>query len=87
MAQNIFSKLENDIMKILSRNSDKFLSQYKIYEELLEDLHIKDPYEKNQLKIRLIIVLHLCTFKTPILEDKKICNNVKSIVGISPTMV
>ena len=31
--------------------------------------------------------LHLCTFKTPILEDKKICKNVKSIVGISPTMV
>jgi hypothetical protein len=57
MSQNIFLKLENDIMKILSRNSDKFLSQYKIYEELLEDLDIKDPYEKNQLKIRLIIVL------------------------------
>ena len=57
MSQNIFSKLENDIMKILTRNSDKFLSQYKIYDELLEDLDIKDPYEKNQLKIRLIIVL------------------------------
>ena len=57
MTQNIFSKLENDIMKILSRNSDKFLSQYKIYDELLEDLDIKDPYEKDQLKIRLIIVL------------------------------
>ena len=57
MSYNIFSKLENDIMKILTRNSDKFLSQYKIYDELLEDLDIKDPYEKEQLKIRLIIVI------------------------------
>jgi ankyrin repeat protein len=32
-------------------------------------------------------LLHLCTFKTPILEDKKICKNIKSIVGISPTIV
>ena len=57
MSHNIFSKLENDIMKILTRNSDKFLSQYKIYDDLLEDLDIKDPYEKEQLKIRFIIVL------------------------------
>lgn len=57
MSLNIFSKLENDIMKILTRNSDKFLSQYKIYDELIEDLDIKDPYEKEQLKIRFIIVL------------------------------
>ena len=34
-----------------------------------------------------LLFLHLCTFKTPFLEDKKICKNIKSIVGISPTMV
>jgi hypothetical protein len=38
-------------------------------------------------KEKLFKILHLCTFKTPILEEKKICKNVKSIVGISPTMV
>ena len=32
-------------------------------------------------------VLHLFSFKTPILIGKKIRKNVKSIVGISPTMV
>ena len=31
--------------------------------------------------------LHLFSFKTPILLGKKIRKNVKSIVGISPTMV
>jgi len=31
--------------------------------------------------------LHLFSFKTPILYDKKIRKNIKSIVGISPTMV
>jgi hypothetical protein len=35
----------------------------------------------------LFPVLHLFSFKTPILLGKKIRKNVKSIVGISPTMV
>ena len=34
-----------------------------------------------------IYFLHLFSFKTPILVGKKIRKNVKSIVGISPTMV
>jgi hypothetical protein len=41
----------------------------------------------NELLSKYSDYLHLCTFKTPILEDKKICKNVKSIVGISPTIV
>jgi hypothetical protein len=32
-------------------------------------------------------ILHLFSFKTPILLGKNIRKNVKSIVGISPTMV
>ena len=43
------------------------------------------------LKLRngkyMVQILHLFSFKTPILYDKKIRKNVKSIVGISPTMV
>ena len=31
--------------------------------------------------------LHLFSFQTPILEGKKIRKNVKSIVGVSPTIV
>ena len=37
------------------------------------------PYDRK--------ILHLFSFKTPILVGKKIRKNVKSIVGISPTMV
>ena len=32
-------------------------------------------------------MLHLFSFETPILQSKKKRKNVKSIVGISPTMV
>ncbi len=39
------------------------------------------------LLVDLSVVLHLFSFKTPILLGKKIRKNVKSIVGISPTMV
>jgi hypothetical protein len=34
-----------------------------------------------------IFLLHLFSFQTPILQDKKIRKSIKSIVGISPTMV
>ena len=34
-----------------------------------------------------LLLLHLFSFLTPILQGKKIRKNVKSIVGISPTMV
>ena len=35
----------------------------------------------------VLSILHLFSFKTPIIDAKKIRKNVKSIVGISPTMV
>jgi len=49
-------------------------------------------YQKMEYRNRLYcslspVILHLFSFKTPILEGKKIRKNVKSIVGISPTMV
>ena len=37
--------------------------------------------------VGLLTFLHIFSFKTPILQGKKIRKNVKSIVGISPTMV
>jgi len=39
------------------------------------------------ITIMSITFLHLFSFKTPILLGKKIIKSVKSIVGISPTMV
>ena len=56
----------------------KLLEQY---DYLQSDANILD-FQTNYLN-----VLHLFSFKTPILVGKKIRKNVKSIVGISPTMV
>ena len=68
-------------------------SVIKEYEHLPADYwkRIDDHFglstPKNPNPTLPLLPLHLCTFKRPILEDKKICNNVKSIVGISPTIV
>jgi hypothetical protein len=48
---------------------------------------IKNYIESSKIINNLPTFLHLFSFKTPILEGKKIRKNVKSIVGISPTMV
>jgi hypothetical protein len=60
--EQIFSKLQNDIMKILTRNSGIYLSQYKIYDELLDNLEIKDPIEKENLKVRFLIILRQLSY-------------------------
>lgn len=56
-AKSIFSKLENDIMKVLTKNSGSYMSQYKIYNDLLKTIDTKDPDEKNNFKIKFLIVL------------------------------
>jgi len=52
---------------------------------------IYDLLDYNNTKARNIkefqYFLHLLSFKTPIIDTKKIRKNVKLIVGISPTMV
>ena len=52
-----FETLEINIMKILTRNSGKFMSQYLVYEELIKNMDLKDPSEKNILKYRFLIIL------------------------------
>jgi len=54
----------------------------------LEQVSI-DQFGANKILCNLILqmFLHLFSFQTPILHGKKIRKNVKSIVGISPTMV
>ena len=60
--EQIFPKLQNDIMKILTRNTGIYLSQYKIYDELLDNLEIKDPIEKENLKVRFLIILRQLSY-------------------------
>jgi len=52
----------------------------KIYKLAKDDLYVNGGHSI------LVDTLHLFSFKTPIIDDK-IRKNVKSIVGISPTMV
>ena len=57
MTTNTFSKLEADIMKVLTKNPGLFLSQYKIYNQILENYEMKDPIEKDNFKFRFLAVL------------------------------
>ena len=54
---NPFPKLETDIMKVLTKNSGLFLSQYNIYDKILTDYDIKEPVEKDNFKFRFLVVL------------------------------
>lgn len=62
MTDKMFNNLQTDIMKILTRSPDLFLSQYRLYDQIVEDLEIKDPVEKENLKIRFLIVLRTLPF-------------------------
>lgn len=53
----IFSKIETEIMKILSRNPGNFVNQYSLYQQLLEEYELKDPVEKEDFKMKFLIVL------------------------------
>lgn len=55
----IFNKLEVDIMKVLTKSSGTYHSQFKIYNELIENLEIKDPIEKDNLKKKVLTVLRV----------------------------
>ena len=57
MTQDIFDKLETDIMKVLTKEPEKLFTQYELYSNILENYDVKDPTEKENLKIRFLIVL------------------------------
>ena len=48
-----------------------------------QSVNLQYDRDKNEY----IPILHLFSFQTPILQGKKNKKNVKSIIGISPTMV
>jgi hypothetical protein len=53
----LFKKIEIEIMKILSRNPGNFVNQYILYNGLLENFEINDPLEKDNFKMKFLIVL------------------------------
>lgn len=53
----LFKKIETEIMKILSRNPGNFVNQYILYNGLIENFEINDPLEKDNFKMKFLIVL------------------------------
>jgi hypothetical protein len=49
--------IEKDVMKILTKNSGKELSEYSIYTELSDIYNMKDPRAKDDLKLNFNVVL------------------------------
>lgn len=59
MDDNIFKKLELTIIATIARNPGEYKSQYEIYNEIMEDLNIKNPEEKESLKIKFLYILRV----------------------------
>jgi len=77
MASNdIFLKIEYDIMKILTKSPGVMLSQYTIYDELLKDYdcNTKDPIQKEDFKMKFLIILRKISFT---FENVSVINNNK----------
>jgi hypothetical protein len=78
----VIDKLQTNIMKILTRNSGQYLSQFEIYNNLLDDLELKDPVEKENLKIRFLMILRQLSY---FFDDVKVVNkNDVLYVAFSP---
>lgn len=78
----VIDKLQTNIMKILTRNSGQYLSQFEIYNNLLDDLELKDPVEKENLKIRFLMILRQLSY---FFDDVKVVNkNEVLYVAFSP---
>lgn len=75
---DIFNKIEKELMKILTRTPGVFRSQYDLYSELLEEFdNIKDPIEKENFKIRFLLVLR----KLPSIFDDIVVKNNNGILS------
>ena len=81
---NILEKNIQHLNKKILISTQKLTAKFCIM--YLFDMDIKSGNENSYL-FDVNYILHLFSFKTPILLGKKIRKNVKSIVGISPTMV
>ena len=78
MTDDIFNKIEKELMKILTRTPGVFRSQYDLYSELLEEFDdIKDPIEKDNFKIRFLLVLR----KLPSIFDDIVVKNNNGVLN------
>lgn len=75
-SNNIFLKIEYDIMKILTKSPGVMLSQYTIYDELLKDYDYdtKDPIQKEDFKMKFLIILRKISFT---FDNVSVINNNK----------
>lgn len=55
----MFKKLELTIIATIARNPGEYKSQYEIYNEIMEDLNIKNPEDKESLKIKFLYILRV----------------------------
>ena len=72
----VFTKIENNVMKILTRNVCKYKNQFEIYNELLEDMSIIDPKEREDFKMKFLLVMR----KLPSIFDDVIVKNIDGIL-------
>jgi hypothetical protein len=59
MDDNMFKRLELTIIATIARNPGEYKSQYEIYNEIMEDLNIKNPEDKESLKIKFLYILRV----------------------------
>ena len=52
-----FSDVEKEVMMYISRNSGKLCTIHSIYNDIIEDRNINNPEIKNDLKVKLQIVM------------------------------
>jgi len=69
-----FSDVEKEVMLFISRNAGKLCSIESIFNDIIEDRNIKNPEIKNDLKIKLDIVLRQLDSDQKNVTVKKINN-------------
>jgi len=78
MTDDIFNKIEKELMKILTRTPGVFRNQFNLYSELLEEFDdIIDPVEKDNFKIRFLLVLR----KLPSIFDNIVVENNNGVLS------
>ena len=78
--QHDMSKLEVQIMKIVTRNSGKTISERDIHNEIYSKLDIKDPVDNEDLKKKIRTIL---TILPSLYEDDIKVKKIRGILNVS----
>jgi hypothetical protein len=65
-----YEVIETEIMKLLTKSPDVYVSQFTIYDKLLDHFKINDPVSKTLLKDRLLVILRVLTKYDNVLINK-----------------